>query len=939
MKHIISTAFLITLFCGAAFGQRRDTIIRTPGITDKINVENDRGPSVNALEKEAGKLYREGDYYSAMQLYGRALEPDTFNVRALEGYANAAYDFHSLKSADWAYAFMMKHNLGKPDQSTLLRLADVKYRQGKYLEAKELYHQYLFKTPPAEPIAADMDFAQERLERCDWAIALLREADMQVVTVPLDTLINTQYAEYAPRWFEDKLYFSSYRFLFEKDKERPKRQLIQMMNVDNPGVDAVPQVNRLDFNNPDKLSAYAAFSADGQRMYHCECEYTAAAFYRCDLYRRNRNGQDWGPAEKLPEGINNPDFTSTEPAVGKLSDGREVLFFVSDRPGKGGRDIWYSVISGNDFSAPINATVINTDKDDVTPFFHDPTQTLYFSTMGLITLGGFDIYKSEYKNNTWLAPKHTGAELNSAANDVYFSLNPSGRTGFVCSNRNGAINYSEEACCYDIFKVDISKPEMIAINFNKLSGDSLPETTMRLLTMENGRPVEEVKLKVSESLQAFKLAPGKNYKLITEKARYISDTTVFSTPKTIWEERLVKKLYLEPNGVQLIVTVFDKETQVPLMGTTGRLDQLTTTLANGVTKSGTDSAPLLTEQMTKATTNRYEYILDLESNYNITGTKPGYTTGTDKVSTVGLTKSTVIERKLYLTRGVDFEALAFDELLNEPLNGVTFRLVNVDDKKSTSKTNTDANNFTSILDFDYRYKIVASKEDYYPDSLEFNTLDLLDEPFHKIVRELRLTPRNYLRFLPTVLYFDNAIPGPVSATQKEITNERYADLYTGYYQKRNIYINGYTNNMKSPTAKGDSMVIASFFDDSLKRDGWERLLILTEQMNDALDRGISVQITLKGFASPLGNAEYNRLLTNRRVVSVKNHFRRYGLGKYMDNGLLEIILEPNGSSKAPKTVSGKPEDRKNSVYAVPASRERRVEIIGIDIKEKTTSNQ
>jgi hypothetical protein len=74
-------------------------------------------------------------------------------------------------------------------------------------------------------------------------------------------------------------------------------------------------------------------------------------------------------------------------------------------------------------------------------------------------------------------------------------------------------------------------------------------------------------------------------------------------------------------------------------------------------------------------------------------------------------------------------------------------------------------------------------------------------------------------------------------------------------------------------------------------------------------------------------------------VSVKNHFRRYGLGKYMDNGLLEIILEPNGSSKAPKTVSGKPEDRKNSVYAVPASRERRVEIIGIDIKEKTTSNQ
>jgi hypothetical protein len=287
---------------------------------------------------------------------------------------------------------------------------------------------------------------------------------------------------------------------------------------------------------------------------------------------------------------------------------------------------------------------------------------------------------------------------------------------------------------------------------------------------------------------------------------------------------------------------------------------------------------------------------------------------------------------------VDFEALAFDDLSNNPLDGVTFQLINLDDKKSTVKTNMDANNFTSILDFDFRYKIVATKTDYYPDSLEFNTLDLLDEPFHKILRELRLAPRDYLRFLPTVLYFDNAIPAPISASDKEITNERYADLYTRYYQKRNIYIDGFTNNMKSATAVEDSITVASFFDDSLKRDGWERLLILTEQMNDALDRGIPVQVTLKGFASPLGNAEYNRLLTNRRVLSVKNHFRRYGLGKYMDNGLLEIILEPNGSSKAPKTVSGKPEDRKNSVYAVPASRERRVEIIGINIKD-TTSKQ
>lgn len=909
------------------------------GLTDKINAELDRGPSVAALEKEAALRYNNGDYYAAMQLYARALEADTMNVKALEGYGKAAYDFYALRQADWAYSTLLNNNLGKADQSTLLRLADIKYRKGNYQEAKDLYYKYLFVTPPAERRAEDMDLAQERMERCDWAIALLRDADIQVVTTHLDTFINSPYAEYAPRLFEQKLYFSSYRFPHEKDKEKPKRHLIRMMRTDELGTDSLADVHTTSENSGEQHNAYATFSADGQTMYYCECTYTEMALFRCDIFRRKRAQQDWGAAQKLPETINNPLYTNTQPATGKLPDGREVLFFVSDRPGKGGRDIWYSLVNGDDFGAPVNLSAINTSKDEVTPWFHDPTQTLYYSTNGPATLGGFDIYKSEYAGGNWSAPKHTGAELNSSANDVYFSLSPSGKTGFLSSNRAGAINYSEEACCYDIFKVDISKPEMVAVNFNKFTGDSLPETTMRLVTMESNRASEEFKMNVASPSQEFKVSPNKQYLIITDKDHYVSDTVAFSTPKTMWEERIVQKLYLEPKGVRLIVTIFDKETRVPLLSTTTRLNHLSQRNQQGIVQVGKNGEPIQSLMSTKSETNRYEYFLEFDSEYDITGTKPGYTSSTDKVSTVGVPRGATIEKQLFLTRGVELDAYALDDLSDKPLRNVTFRLVNLTTGKVDVKTNPTSNDYYQVLDYESRYRIVATKENYTTDSLEFSTVDLPKQAFQHITRELRLRSLNLPDYLPVVLYFDNDNPNP--RTMLETTKKEYRETYVEYYRKKEEFINAYTKGMTPDQASPHAAEINSFFEDSIKTYGWDKLMTLSEMLYEILENGDSVEITLKGYASPLASSAYNFNLTERRVASVYNHFRIFDGGiynKHLKSGRLTIKREPNGSSKAPATVSGDPKDRRNAVYSVAASRERRVEIIGVSIKQ-TLPNQ
>ena len=62
--------------------------------------------------------------------------------------------------------------------------------------------------------------------------------------------------------------------------------------------------------------------------------------------------------------------------------------------GEGGLDLYYSTINGDSYDRPVNlGPGINTSSDEITPFYRDGT--LYFSSEGYPSLGGFDIYYSD----------------------------------------------------------------------------------------------------------------------------------------------------------------------------------------------------------------------------------------------------------------------------------------------------------------------------------------------------------------------------------------------------------------------------------------------------------------------------------------------------------------------------------------------------------------
>ncbi|MEO6758731.1 MAG: hypothetical protein ABIO24_04695, partial [Saprospiraceae bacterium] len=376
------------------------------GVSDRINKETDRAASPAAMLKAADNAFAEGDYYTAMQYNYRIVQIDSLNEAALDGFGKSAFALSAFERADTAYGQLVNNSLNGLDGLALLHWADTKFRLGRFEESKNLYNRFIMNPPPKASLA-NIEQAKESVKNAEWAADMLLN-DYSDLPLNYVSDVNTnQYSEFSPLMWHDTLYYSSYSFPFKKDKQYPQRHLIKVLEGTLQGDTILTQP--ADFNEENKHTAHLTFNRAGDDMYYTICEFVSTANIRCDLYQRHRaaNGT-WGPAVKLPDNVNAPGYTTTEPNVGHAPNGdQEVLYFVSDRPGGlGKRDIWYSQIKRDSFTAPINLTAANTKEDDVTPFYHSKSATLYFSTTGRRTLGGFDIYKTKGYGTKWSAPEH-----------------------------------------------------------------------------------------------------------------------------------------------------------------------------------------------------------------------------------------------------------------------------------------------------------------------------------------------------------------------------------------------------------------------------------------------------------------------------------------------------------------------------------------------------
>ena len=192
--------------------------------------------------------------------------------------------------------------------------------------------------------------------------------------------------------------------------------------------------------------------------------------------------------------------------------------------------------------------------------------------------------------------------------------------------------------------------------------------------------------------------------------------------------------------------------------------------------------------------------------------------------------------------------------------------------------------------------------------------------------------------VPLTLYYDNDEPNP--RTLDTITRLNYQETYNAYLQKINEYKTAYSKKLKGKAKQLAIIAIEDFFQDSViaSYEQFQKGLVIMEQL---LKEGQSIQLTIKGFASPLNKTAYNTNLSKRRINCVVNYLTTYDGGiflPYLDTAgtktQSKLFIRRNafGETHSAKDVSDKLTDLRNSVYSPAAAKERKVQIIGIDFK-------
>lgn len=168
---------------------------------------------------------------------------------------------------------------------------------------------------------------------------------------------------------------------------------------------------------------------------------------------------------KLDSTVNMPGFQSINPFV--TPDGK-FLYFSSNRPGGfGGFDIWRIELNevGLPKGEPYNVgEPLNSEYDEFAPFFHEPSSSLFFSSDGHASMGGLDIFKSNYdpESDFYEMPINLGIPINSKHDDSYYVTDGEIRHGFITSNRSECTDcdslYQLCSHCYKIYTVMQPEP-------------------------------------------------------------------------------------------------------------------------------------------------------------------------------------------------------------------------------------------------------------------------------------------------------------------------------------------------------------------------------------------------------------------------------------------------------------------------------------------------
>lgn len=460
---------------------------------EKENFSDDQQKKLRQIKKDikdADKLLEEDvpKYSDALELY---LKANDFNPdNALLNYNIGKCYLHTMQKPKAIPYLEHAMKLDPKAAANMLYLLAMGYHYNyEFDRAIETYTNYKHSLTPHE-LTQYGPIVEKRIQECEDAKDLMR-FPIRVFKDNLGNVVNTKYPEYSPIVNADEtvLMFTSCRDVTTGGDIDPDYNVyyedIYIAKKDGD-IWTIPINPGKPFND-DSHDAIVGLSTDANYVLIYKGEENGGDIYICNIEEG-----EWQKPKALPKEIN----TNMHESSACFSPDMRTLYFVSDKEGGYGRsDIYMCKVDPDSkpgklkFEDPVNmGSVINTPYDEEGVFMQADGKTLFFSSKGHKTMGGYDIFKTEFINGKWTEPVNIGHPVNTPDDDVFFSVNITGKHGYYSSFEEDGFGRR------DLYMITFLGPEKPLIH----------ESDYKYLAFEE-RPVNETMLEKEVEVKAFAL--------------------------------------------------------------------------------------------------------------------------------------------------------------------------------------------------------------------------------------------------------------------------------------------------------------------------------------------------------------------------------------------------------------------------------------------------
>lgn len=441
--HLFLSAFLFAAF--SAVAQDPATVKKAQDLAKKADKVAQSG-SLNFAQAET--MFEEA----------LALAPNDAEVNMGMGLCQLNGPFRSK-----ALPYLQKAHIADPSLRHLAYLAGYALQlDAQWEAAMAMYQEHKKANPYMNDPETMYNEVDRRIRECQNGVAAMAQPAKAEVT-NMGPGINSPYADYGPivAAHGATLFYTSRRPMDASSKvnKATKEYFEDIYKAVKQGAEWSPAKRAQAPVNTAGNDACVGLFSDGRTM----------VIYRDDvgngdLFESVRSGDTWSDPVPFGPNINTPGHETSA----WYSFDRQWLYFVTDGldDNVGGQDIYRSRwnVQTNSWGRGENlGPTVNTIYDEDGVYVHPDGKTIYFSSKGHNSMGGFDIFSSRLENGQWTKPESLGWPINSPDDDLFFVMTADGSKGYFSSLRADGLG-EDDIYCANFGPVDGATTDNLLVN-------------------------------------------------------------------------------------------------------------------------------------------------------------------------------------------------------------------------------------------------------------------------------------------------------------------------------------------------------------------------------------------------------------------------------------------------------------------------------------------